>query len=76
MQDPQAQEPEKEVLQMSMFDLDRALIETITAQVALERLPAQTKKSIALDRMLERQQLRQLSAVKQRRAEILKGEIT
>ena len=61
---------------MSMFDLDRALIETITARVALERLPAQTKKSVALDRMLERQQLRQLAAVKQRRAEILKGEIT
>ena len=76
MQDPQAQEPEKEVLQMSMFDLDRALIETITARVALERLPARTKKSIALDRILERQQLRQLAAVKQRRAEILKGEIT
>ena len=61
---------------MSMFDLDRALIETITARVALERLPAQKKKSIALDRSLERQQLRQLTAVKQRRAEILKGEIT
>lgn len=61
---------------MSMFDLDRALIETITARVALERLPAQTEKSIALDRFLERQQLRQLAAVKRRRAEILKGEIT
>ena len=61
---------------MSMFDLDRALVETITARVALERLPAQTKKSIAVDKALMRQQLRQLAAVKQRRAEILKGEIT
>lgn len=59
---------------MSMYDLDRALVETITARVALERLPAQTKKSIALDRMLERKQLRQLAAVKQRRAAILGGE--
>ena len=61
---------------MTMYEFDRALVETITARVALERLPAQTKKSIALDRILERQQLRQLAAVKQRRAEILKGEIT
>ena len=59
---------------MTMYEFDRALVETITARVALERLPAQTKKSIALDRILERQQLRQLAAVKQRRAEILKGE--
>lgn len=61
---------------MTMYEFDRALVQTIRARVQLERLPAQTKKSIALDRMLERQQLRQLAAVKRRRAEILKGEIT
>ena len=61
---------------MTMYELDRTLVQTIRARVQLERLPAQTTKSIALDRMLERQQLRQLAAVKQRRAEILKGEIT
>lgn len=57
---------------MNMFNLDRALIETITARVALERLPAQTAKSVALDRRLERQQFRQLAAVKQLRTDILK----
>ena len=61
---------------MTMYEFDRALVQTIRARVQLERLPAQTEKSIALDRFLERQQIRQLAAVKQRRAEILKGEIT
>lgn len=56
---------------MKMYDLDRALVDTIMARVALERLPTQTAQSKALDRLLERQQIRQREAVMAKRAEIL-----
>lgn len=56
---------------IGMYDFDLALVQTIMARVALERLPTQTAQSKALDRRLERQQLRQLAAVRAKRAEIL-----